>query len=115
MEHETFLLYYIVILEVFNIKKDNETTTKEPLFRKRLAINLPYLRQENNLSQEELAEKLGSSSSYISQIENAKKNVTSDFLDKLAYFFEIDPTELVANRPEKATKRIKRIKSNDKK
>ena len=113
MVRKIILLYYIVSMEVFNIKK-NLNKTQEPLFRKRLAINLPYLRQERNLSQEDLAEEIGSSSSYISKIENSKKNVTSDFFDKLAYFFEVDPTELVADRPEKANKRVKKVKDGEK-
>ena len=48
------------------------------------AINLKYYRYKLNLSQEKFAEKLGSTLSYINQLENAKRKPTLDLIDKFA-------------------------------
>ncbi|AIM15133.1 hypothetical protein HW35_01485 [Bacillus sp. X1(2014)] len=50
------------------------------------------LRRDRNLTQEELAEKLGISKSYISKIEakNTDKSFSIELLFDLAEFFEVD-------------------------
>ncbi len=45
-----------------------------------LAINLKYYRKKYNLSQEKFAEVLGTTLSYLNQIENNKINVKSSLL-----------------------------------
>lgn len=50
-----------------------------------LAMNLKYYRLKYNLSQEKFAEKIGSNLVYINQLENCKRKVTIDMLDKIAY------------------------------
>ena len=47
-----------------------------------------------------------SSPAYISQLENAKRNVTTDFFDKLAETFKIEPHELLMKRDVINNKRV---------
>ena len=49
-----------------------------------LSINLKYYRMQYNLSQEKFAEVLGTSLSYLNQIENLKVNVRLQTVDKFA-------------------------------
>lgn len=49
-----------------------------------LAINLKYYRKKYNLSQEKFAEILGTTISYLNQIENVKVDVKSSTIDKFA-------------------------------
>ncbi len=51
---------------------------------KNLAINLKYYRKKYNLSQEKFAEILGTTLSYLNQIENNKVDVKSSTIDKFA-------------------------------
>lgn len=73
-----------------------------------LANNIVYFRHKNGWSQEELAEKMNSSPVYISQLENAKRNVRCDFLDKIAETFDVEPCELLVKREQIMNKRIDR-------
>lgn len=74
--------------------------------RELIANNVIYFRHKYNWSQEKLADILNSSASYISQIENAKRNVTTDFLDKIATIFKVEPHELLINRETINNKRL---------
>ena len=47
-----------------------------------LSINLKYYRKKYNLSQEKFAEVLGTTLSYLNQIENAKVDVKCSTIDK---------------------------------
>lgn len=49
-----------------------------------LSINLKYYRLKYKLSQEKLAEVVGSSLAYIGQMEKGKRNPSMDMLDKIA-------------------------------
>ena len=49
-----------------------------------LAINLKYYRQKYHLSQEKFAEILGTTLSYLNQIENNKVDVKCSTIDKFA-------------------------------
>lgn len=49
-----------------------------------LAINLKYYRKKYNLSQERFAEILGTTLSYLNQIESNKVDVKSSTIDKFA-------------------------------
>ena len=49
-----------------------------------LAMNLKYYRKNYNLSQEKFAEVLGTTLSYLNQIENKKVDVKSSTIDKFA-------------------------------
>ena len=78
--------------------------------RKNLSNNVLYYRIENNLSQEALAEKMDSSVTYISEIENQKWNVSIDYIEKLAKVLNIEIKELFTQRDNVENKSIKRIK-----
>ena len=49
-----------------------------------LSINLKYYRKQYNLSQEKFADVLGTTLSYLNQIENNKDEVKSSTIDKFA-------------------------------
>lgn len=66
--------------------------------RKILAENIVYFRIKNKYSQEKFAELMGTSSVYISQMENGKRNISCDYIDRLAQAFNIEPMELFKNR-----------------
>ncbi len=51
-------------------------------------------RKQNNLSQEELAEKAGLHRTYIGMIERAEKNITLINIEKIANALSIDIKEL---------------------
>ena len=55
--------------------------------RQILANNIVYYRVKNNWSQEHFAELLGTSSGYVSEMENAKRNISIDYIDHLANIF----------------------------
>lgn len=78
----------------------------EQKIRNLLANNIIYYRHQNNWSQEAFAEKLNSSPAYISQLENAKRNVRIDFLDRIAVTFNIQIYELFMERDIIHNKRI---------
>ena len=66
--------------------------------RKILAENIVYFRVKNNYSQEKFAELMGTSAVYISQLENAKRNISCDYIDRIAQTFKVEPMELFKNR-----------------
>lgn len=74
--------------------------------RKILANNIVHFRLKNGWSQEEFAYRLGSSSQYVSTMENGKRNISSDYIDHLATIFNIEPHELLIERPIIKNRRI---------
>ena len=67
-----------------------------------LSINLKYYRKKYNLSQERFADVLGTTLSYLNQIENNKVDVKSSTIDKFAKrlkeyekTYNINPEDLV--------------------
>lgn len=63
--------------------------------RKRVGINVQKLRQERNLSQEELAFRSGLHRTYISGIERGARNPTVNTLDQLADALDVEPSSLL--------------------
>ena len=57
---------------------------------------LKVFRTFNRLNQSDLAEKLGVTKSFISEIESGKKNVTLKLVDKYANVFSVTSSEVVA-------------------
>lgn len=53
--------------------------------------NLRHFRKLNNLTQEELSEKLDITPAHLSRIENGKSFVTAELLDSLCMIFNISP------------------------
>ncbi len=78
--------------------------------RQILANNIVYYRVKNNWSQEHFAELLGTSSGYVSEMENAKRNISIDYIDHLANIFKIEPHELLLNSLTVRKRRIPRHK-----
>ena len=78
--------------------------------RQILANNIVYYRIKNNWSQEYFAELLGTSSGYVSEMENAKRNISIDYIDHIANIFKIEPHELLVNRKPVEIRRIDRGK-----
>lgn len=52
--------------------------------RKNLSMNLRYYRKVFNLSQEKFGEMIGSNLKYINELENCKRNLRIDMLDKIS-------------------------------
>lgn len=53
--------------------------------------NLKHFRKMNKITQEELSEKLGITSTHLSRIENGKSFVTAELLDALCVIFNVSP------------------------
>ena len=65
-----------------------------------------YFRVKNDWSQDTLADKLDTKPAYISEMENCKRNISSDYIDRIATTFNIEPHELLLNRPPVKVRRI---------
>lgn len=74
-----------------------------------LAINLKYYRKICNLSQEKFAAILGTSLSYLNQIENNKVDVKSSTIDKFAHNLNNYNKELGITSEDLVTYDTKRI------
>jgi transcriptional regulator with XRE-family HTH domain len=74
--------------------------------QKNLGITLKALRAEKGVSQEKLALSTGIDRRYMSDIENGRRNVSLEILEKLAAFFEMKVSELF--------QRIERINTSTK-
>ncbi len=64
-------------------------------FYKNIGKNIKFLRKEENLSQERLAEKIGVSRNYIGMIERAEANAPVFTLYKIAKALNVEPYELL--------------------
>ncbi len=65
------------------------------MLRKVFANNIKRIREEQKISQEELAFRCGLHRTYISDIERERRNVSIDNIEKIAKAFEINPEELL--------------------
>lgn len=63
--------------------------------KKNIGIALRNLRTQKGISQEKLALETGIGRRYMSDIENGRRNVSLEIIEKLADFFKIKPSELV--------------------
>lgn len=81
-------------------------------YLKQLGYRIGYLRRCHEISQEELAEAIGYSQSYLARIEaNTGQKPTKpslDFLLDTAHYFGIPLEELVKEEPVRTTKKRKR-------
>mgnify|MGYP004505218127 FL=1 len=66
--------------------------------RRILANNIVYFRLQKSWTQEDLACKLGTTPVYISNIENAKRNMRIDYVDYIANIFEVPLEQLFVKR-----------------
>ena len=83
---------------------DNKTITNETSIL--LGKNIVYFRQLNNWSQDTLSTKLGSDKAYLSQIENAKRSASTEYIDRLCRVFNIKAEELFKERNFDLKKRV---------
>lgn len=66
--------------------------------RKILANNIVYFRKCRNWSQEEFADKLKASTTYVSNIENALRNVRIDYVGHIADTLDVSIEQLFVER-----------------
>lgn len=59
------------------------------------AMNLKYYRHKFKMSQEKFAEKLGSTLSYINQLENAKRKPSLELIDNFAKKLGVTSSKLL--------------------
>ena len=73
-----------------------------------LGKNIVYLRQssERQWSQDVLAQKMKTDKGYLSQIENAKRSASTNYIDRLCQVFNVEPEELFKNRDFKLKFRV---------
>lgn len=62
---------------------------------KKLGENLKKIRINKNITQTELAEKLGVDKSFVSNLENGKNNPTLSTITNIAQALEVSPNELL--------------------
>jgi len=62
--------------------------------RKRVGVNIQRLRRQHGLSQEELGERVRVHQTYLSHLENGKRNPSLDLLVRFAEVFGVDVSEL---------------------
>lgn len=74
--------------------------------RKYLANNIVFYRIKKGWSQEELAEKLGTSPKYLSSLENAKSNCRIDNIEHISNILDIEIYQLFEKREYSKKKRI---------
>lgn len=63
--------------------------------QKNLGITLKALRAEKGVSQEKLALSTGIDRRYMSDIENGRRNVSLEIIEKLATFFDMKASEFI--------------------
>lgn len=76
--------------------------------RKILANNIIYFRLMRNWSQEDFADELGTTPTYVSNLENAKRNTKIDYIGHIADTLGVSPEQLLVERPTVENHRIPR-------
>ena len=76
--------------------------------RKILANNIVYFRIKKNWSQEDFADKLGTTPTYVSNLENAKRNTRIDYIDHIATVLNVELFQLFEKRENIENHRIPR-------
>lgn len=80
--------------------------------RKILANNIVYYRLKRGWSQEDLAEKLGTTTTYLSTLENAKRNTSIDYIEHLSNILNVQLSQLLEVRDPIENRRIPRRPKN---
>lgn len=80
------------------VKINNKEITNKTSFL--LGKNIVYFRQlpERQWSQDTLAQKINSDKGYLSQIENARRNASTDYIERLCRVFNVEPEEMFKDR-----------------
>ncbi len=66
-----------------------------------LANNIVYYRLQKGWSQEDFADKLGTTPTYVSNLENAKRNTRIDYIDHIATVLNVELFQLFEKRENK--------------
>ena len=74
--------------------------------RKIVSNNIVYWRLKRKMTQEEFAYQMKSSTQYISQIENGKRNISIDYINRLSEVLKIEMYELWMERETLISRRI---------
>jgi len=69
-------------------KSDFRKAYEEERHRLEIAYKIVQLRKKQNLSQKELARRLGTTQSAIARMEAGQQNITTDTLQKIALIFD---------------------------
>lgn len=81
--------------------------------RKILANNIVFYRLKKGWSQEDFAEALKTTPTYVSGLENAKRNTRIDYVDHIANTLDVDIKDLFTDRPIVDNHRKPRRKKNE--
>ena len=73
-----------------------------------LAYNIVYFRLQNGWSQEDFADRLGTTPTYVSNLENAKRNTRIDYIDHIAKILNVELFQLFEIRENIENRRIPR-------
>ena len=73
-----------------------------------LANNIVYFRLQNGWSQEDFADRLGTTPTYVSNLENAKRNTRIDYIDHIATTLNVELFQLFEKRENIENRRIPR-------
>lgn len=73
-----------------------------------LANNIVYYRLQKGWSQEDFADKLGTTPTYVSNLENAKRNTRIDYIDHIATMLNVELFQLFEKRENIENRRIPR-------
>jgi XRE family transcriptional regulator, master regulator for biofilm formation len=76
----------------------SDTERKGMLTLKSLGERFRELRKERKLSQDEVAERLEASKSFISYVENGQRDPSNEFLSKAASLFGVDIAEFYEHK-----------------
>mgnify|MGYP000362608118 CR=1 FL=1 len=76
--------------------------------RKILANNIIYFRLKKKWSQEDFADELGTTPTYVSNLENAKRNTRIDYIGHIADVLNVTIDQLFVERPSVNNHRIPR-------
>lgn len=74
--------------------------------RKILANNIVYFRIQNKWSQEEFAEELGTTVTYVSNLENGHRNTRIDFIENIADVLGVPIDQLLVEREPVAKRKV---------
>jgi len=75
-----------------------------------LANNIAYFRLKKGWTQEVFAEKLRTTITYLSSLENAKRNIRIDYIEHIANTLDISVEQLFIERPIIENHRMARTK-----
>lgn len=76
--------------------------------RKILANNIVFFRLKKGWSQEDFADKLGTTPIYVSNLENAKRNTRIDYVEHIADTLGVTLEQIFVDRPPVDNHRIPR-------